>query len=222
LYDSRNNPLQGSVSIIAEDAEKRRTIEKDLDANAPAEIDLGVDAPSGYWKVIASYTNSGGEVVEASAFFVVETSEQVRFELKNSTLTIINTGNTRYTKTIQILIGETVGTKLVDLDVGDRTSFRLIAPSGTYNIRVTDGKTTVAQSGVSLTGQAIGVLDERPLSRTPMTGEIKSESESPYGEAEGSSMWGSKGFAYIFILVVFGAAILLVIERKSRHAALSH
>ncbi len=223
LYDSENNPISDSVKVILEDAEKKRTVEKSVDANAPAEIDLGADAPAGYWKILASYTNANGETVEANSFFVVETSEQVKFELKNSTLTIINVGNTRYTKTIQIVIGDTIGARLVDLDVGERVSFRLIAPSGTYDIKVTDGKTTVNQGGVSLTGKAIGVLDEKPLSRTPMTGEIKSTTESPYGDAEGSSsiFSGSKGFAYIFVLVIFGAAILLVIERKFRKSALS-
>jgi len=138
--------------------------------------------------------------------------------LKNSTLTIINTGNIKYSKAVQVVIGDTISTKQVDLDVGERISFRLIAPEGTYNIKVTDGKVTFTKSDVALTGKVVGVLDNRDTTTSPLTSGVKGE-QSPYEDE--SAQGRNKSFIYIFLLVLVGAAILLTIERRFKKAAFS-
>ncbi|MBS3092159.1 hypothetical protein J4466_01945 [Candidatus Pacearchaeota archaeon] len=207
LLDSQNSPINAEINLIFENAEKTKKIEKTIGSNTLIEIDLGEAIPAGYWSVIASYNG-----MESKAIFNIETSESAFFSLDNDMLTITNNGNSRYTKTIQILIGDTLGTKDVDLNVGEKVSFRLIAPDNIYNIRVTDGKTTLTRGNVPLTGDVIGVLDDRIRSRAPITG-ARIEGDS---EAGALSLVKSNKIVYTFILVVVGAAVLIAIERNYR------
>jgi hypothetical protein len=213
LLDSSDNPLDANVNVMIEDAEKRRQVETSVPSNKVVSADIGATPYAGYWKITASYTSSTGEKTESTALFMVELNELAKFDIKDNVLTVINTGNTRYTKSIQIVIGETIGTKEVDLGVGESVTFRLVAPSGDYNIRVSDGKTTITQGGVALTGNVIGVLDNRELSRSPVTGGINPEGDSGVGNLTKTP---SRSFVYVFLFVIFGAAILLVIERRYR------
>lgn len=217
LLDANDNPLNANVNVVIEDAEKRSQAEASVPSNQVVSADIGATPYAGYWKITASYTSSTGEKTEATALFMVELNELAKFEITNNTLNIINIGNTRYTKTIQIVIGETIGTKDVDLGVGESVSFRLVAPSGDYNVRVSDGKTTIIQGGVALTGNVIGILDNRALSRNPVTTGINPEGDSGYSSLTQAP---NRSFVYVFLFVIFAAAILLVIERRYRRNVL--
>ncbi len=212
LLESNDNPLNVDVHVMIEDAEKRRQVEASVPSNQVVSADIGSTPYAGYWKITSSYTSSTGEKTEATALFMVELNELAKFEIKDNVLTVINTGNTRYTKTIQIVIGETIGTKEVDLGVGESVSFRLVAPSGDYSVRVSDGKTTITQGGVALTGNVIGILDNRELSRSPVTAGVNPEGDSGYNLTKAPN----RSFVYVFLFVIFGAAILLIIERRYR------
>jgi hypothetical protein len=219
LLDSNDNPLDADIHVIIEDAEKRRQVETSVPANKVVSADIGATPYAGYWKITASYTSSTGEKTESTALFMIELNELAKFEIENNVLTVINMGNTPYTKTIQIVIGETIGTKDVDLGVGESVSFRLVAPSGDYNIRVSDGKTTITQGGVALTGNVIGILDNRELSRSPLTAGVNPEGDSGISNITKAP---NRSFVYVFLFVIFGAAILLVIERRYRKAVLTN
>lgn len=221
LLDSANNPINTNVNLVIEDASKEVIIGKTIQTNTLVAVDLGDNAPSGYWKIIAAYNQQNNEPLTSSALFMVELNELARFELKDNIFTIINVGNTRYAKSVQIVIGDTIGTKQLDLDVGESSSFRLIAPEGVYSIKVTDGKTTFTQSGVALTGKVIGILDDKELSRSPLTSTGVTEEESLYGEDKPVSAFKSNSLVYIFLIVLFGAGILLAIENKLRRKALA-
>ena len=116
---------------------------------------------------------------------------------------------------MQIIIGDTVGIKKPDLGIGESAEFRLIAPEGDYNVRITDGTSSLARSGVSLTGEVIGILDERINKRSPITGVGPENLESGgiYTTVK------QNPFVYIFVLAVVGAMILLAIERHYRKKA---
>ncbi len=208
LYDNNNNPINAEVAVILEDAEKIAKIEQTISSNKLVNIDLGEKARHGYWKITAKYND-----LETTSLFSIEMNELAKLNIEGDKLIITNIGNSRYTKTVQIIIGETIGTKKLDLEVGEETSFRLIAPDGTYNVRVTDGKTTITKTNVALTGNVIGILDERLTSGSnPVTGTLKpgETDESFYSSVK------NRNFVYIFILVIIGAGILLAIERRYR------
>ncbi len=209
LYDYENNLVDDEVSVLVEDAEKRVKLEKIVPSNKLVDIDLGENAPNGYWKITAKYQD-----IEATGLFYVETNELARFDLENDMLTVTNVGNTKYSKNIQIIIGDTIGVKKVELDVGEKIKFRLIAPDGTYNVKITDGKTSISKSGVVLTGEVVGILDERLSERNPLTGGI-----NPGGGDSGPFNLRRSSFIYVFFVVVLGGIILLTIEKRVRKKA---
>lgn len=208
LLDKQNNPINADVNVVIEDAEKRTKIEQVVQSNKLADVDLGEGARHGYWKIIAQY-----EDIETTAIFSVEMNEEAKFEIQGDKLTVTNIGNTRYAKTIDIIIGNSLGTKKVDLDLGESITFRLIAPDGTYNIRVTDGKTTITRDNLALTGKVVGILDERlTTGSSPVTGGLRPEDET----SEEFYSLRNKKYIYVFLLVIIGAGILLAIERRYR------
>lgn len=206
VYDANNNPLDTEVQISIEDAEKRRKIEKTIRTNKLEQIDLGESATHGFWAITAKYNN-----IEAKQTFSIEAEELAKFELQGDTLTITNIGNTRYSRTIQIQIGGTSGIKEPKLNVGESVKYRLIAPEGTYNVQITDGKTTLSRSNVILTGNVIGILDEQVSERAGLTGGIKPSDED--SDLSYEYLKRSK-FTYVFILAIFGAMVFLAIERR--------
>lgn len=207
LLDENNNPINDQVEISIEDAEKIVKIKEIVTSNELVEIDMGEGVTHGYWNLIAKYGDQ-----EAKTIFMVEAEELAKFTIDKDILTIKNIGNTEYTRTIQIIIGDTIGSRTPKLDVGEEIQYRLIAPEGDYNIKITDGFTTITKGEVQLTGtgQAIGALDERSSNRAGITGGISPDEESDIALL---SYIKKSSFVYVFILVVFGVAILLAIQR---------
>jgi len=207
LLDSENKPINTNINVIIQDAGEIKKIKKTVESNKLIEVDLGENAIEGYWKIIANYQG-----VKAEEFFSIEEHEEAKFEIQGDKLIITNTGNTIYSETIQIVIGGTVSSKKVTLNIGEKTNFRLIAPDGTYNIRITDGKTSITKNDISLTGQVVGVLDESmQQGGGGITGGIK-----PGEENKDDTFYYLKRskLVYVFILIVVAATILIVIERN--------
>jgi len=214
LFDSNNNLIIDSVDIIIQDATEINKIKKTVTSGDLVEVNLGENEIEGIWKITAGYQ---GTITEE--FFSIEEHEEAKFSIEGDQLTIINTGNTDYSETVQIVIGNTVSSKKISLGIGEKTSFRLIAPDGTYNIKITDGKTIMTEEEISLTGQVVGILDEdMERGRTPLTGGVK-----PGEENKDDTFYYIKRnkFVYVFILVVVGLAILVAFEKnyKKQRAA---
>ena len=199
LFDNDNNPIQSQVEVTFQDAEKINEIQATINSNELASVYLGEKALSGYWRIIASYNDN-----EATRIFSIETQETARFEIQGDKLIITNIGNTDYIRTIQILIGDTIGTKDISLAIGESISFRLIAPDGNYNVRVSDGTTSIVKDNVVLTGGVVGVLDEKLLEPSSITSGVKS----------GGFIQSFKNSAvvYIFLLLVICAFILFTVS----------
>ncbi len=207
IFDSQNNIINGQVKIEIEDPEKGTLIEKTVSSGEAVSITLE-NPRAGYWSISAIY-----QELVIKQFFEVKANEEVKFEINGDEMIIKNIGNKRYSNTIDIVIGESYTQQNVDLDIGEETSFRLVAPDGTYSVKVTDGKTTLSQANVQLTGisgNAIGILD-KSMQKSDMgiTG-------GPRGDQTFYGSLRSKTFVWVFILVIVGAAILVAIERNYR------
>jgi len=205
LLDSQNIPISTDIKLTFENADKTQLLEKTVQTNKIVEVDLG-NVSGGSWNVIATYQN-----IEEEKVFLIQKNEEVKLSLEGDNLIIENIGNTIYEETIDIIIGNTIEPKEVKLNIGEKTNFRLIAPDGTYTIKVSDGKTTLSQGEVKLTGEAIGILDERMQTRALITG-ARSEDAKPgfYNSIK------SNKFIYFFVASVIGAVVLLAIERRYR------
>lgn len=211
LHDENSNLINDNVIIKILDLKENIIQEKTISSNQLAEITLNQNMISGEGKLVAEY--NGATATES--FFITE-NEKIKFEIQNEKLIVTNTGNTKYSKKIFITIGETTGTKTPDLRIGKSISYRLVAPKGNYNIKITDGETTLTRAGISLTGtgNVIGALDENTGQSSGITG------ISP-DDSQGSSLSsiGNSKFTYIFVLVIFGAMILLAVERRYKKKA---
>lgn len=215
LYDSNNNLIDDNVSVILEDIRGTKIKETQITSNNFERIELTKEAVSGEGKITARYKDS-----EATESFFIKEEQLAKFELDGEKLIVTNIGNSIYTKKIYITIGETTGAKTLNLKIGDSVNYRLIAPKGVYNIKVTDGETTLTKSEVQLTGtgNVIGAVDESASQESAITGGISPDEKND--EALLSYIKNSK-FVYAFILVIFGAMILLAIERQYRRKARS-
>ncbi len=210
LLDSNNQPINQPINLRIEDAEKLTPIQKTVNTNEFVELNLGKDASYGYWSISTSYKE-----LQTTTLFIVEVEELAKFSLIDNTLTITNIGNTQYIKTVQIMIGNTIGAKTPKLNIGESTTYKLVAPEGDYNIKITDGKTTLTKSSVQLTGttgKVVGALDASSAGGASITGGIAPDEENELGLV--GYIKDSK-LVYVFILVVFGAMILLAIEKRA-------
>ncbi|PIN91437.1 hypothetical protein COU57_00620 [Candidatus Pacearchaeota archaeon CG10_big_fil_rev_8_21_14_0_10_32_14] len=212
LFDENNNRIDDSVLIIFQDAKKVNKIEKTISSNEFVDIDLGNIVTPGDWIISATYKGS-----KSTGNFVIETNEDATFELVGDKLKISNVGNTRYVQTIKIIIGNTASEKQIDLGVGKSIEFRLIAPSGVYNIQIqADGKSMISRSNVALTGNAIGIIDESASKTSGITGGLKPNDEDNFSSLKNNM------FVYVFIIAILGAMILLGIERRYRKKLTGH
>lgn len=211
--DDQGKQINGEAAITIEDKERKAVVEKTIKLQDLISIDLGSQASSGQGIITATYQG-----IEAIEFFEIGQAELVKFELNSNTLKVTNIGNTLYTRTIKITIGATTGTKQPSLEVGQSTTYRLVAPEGVYDIKISDGKNTLSRSSVKLsgTGQAIGAIDDTASKRAGLTGGV-----SP-NEKQDEALLGyikNNTFIYVFIAVIFGATILIAIERRYKKKA---
>lgn len=206
LYDDSGAPIDGAIDITIQDSEKRIT-QTTVQSKEVASVTLRETASSGQGIITAQ---AQGE--RAIAFFEVGREELAQFELDGDRLIVKNIGNTPYTRTISITIGDTTGTQTPNIDIGEEASYRLIAPQGAYNIRVTDGKTSLIRGGIQLTGtgNVIGAIDNAASQASGITGGVSPEE----GDIALLSYLKQNKFVYVFVAVIFGAMILIAIERN--------
>ncbi len=205
LYDLNNNPIEGEISIILEDLKEDLIKETTIYSKDFEEIELPKNIISGEGKIIAKYLDS-----EKTESFFISEYILAKFEIQDEKLIITNIGNAKYENTVYITIGDTTGTKTPKINIGESIEYRLVAPEGVYNLKITDGETTLTQGEVQLTGtgKVIGAIDES-ASQSGITGGIREDVD----EGAFTSLKKS-AFVYVFVLVVFGATILLAIEKR--------
>jgi hypothetical protein len=176
LYDLNNNLINDEVSIIFEDIKRTKVKEATILSNKFEKIELTNEAISGEGKIIARYKDS--EITES--FFMKE-NELAKFEITDEILKITNIGNTKYRREVYITIGKTTGVKNPEIDIGKFATYRLVAPEGIYNIKISDGVSQSLEIGeirLTGTGKAIGALDEQVSKRSPLTGGISPDENS--------------------------------------------
>lgn len=204
LFDNVNNQIKEEVKVRFIDATEIQEKEAIVLTNIEQEIDLGENANFGYWKIIVLYNGK-----EITRIFSIESNEEIKFELINNELKIINIGNVFYSRTVQIVIGDFVESKEVKLGIGQSTTLKLVAPDRTYNIEITDGRNTIRKEDVYLTGKAVAIFSEEEQGSTLITGvENPEETTQSLKEAIKQSK-----LALTFIFAVFALFILIVLQR---------
>lgn len=210
IYDANNNPVQDNVLLVLKDIKEEIIKETTIKSNNFEQIRLPESILAGEGEIIATYQDI--EIIEK---FTISKNKLIDIKIEGEKLILTNIGNTVYNEGIYITIGDTTGTKTPKLNIGGSISYRLVAPEGVYNIKITDEnrKTLFTKGEVSLsgTGKVIGALDE-PSSRSPVTGGVRPEDS----EENILSYFQDSKFVYVFVFVVLGAMILLAVERRYR------
>lgn len=154
LYDNYNNIIDGNVDYLIEDY--YTDVMKQGNANSGEDIvyELPANPVQGPWKITAKYNE-----IEANELFQVGKLEKADIKLVGDNLVIENIGNSVYDRNILISIGESKESARVYLEVGGIKKIKLTAPPGEYIIKINDGtnENTLTFSGVSLTGNAVGI-----------------------------------------------------------------
>ncbi len=153
IYDQAGDQIEGNVGIKAYDVDGRIIMQKVISSGQEEFISLNANATPGYWKIEA-----GAFGLKSTRTFNVEELEKVEFNVVNDTLVIVNKGNVVYKRPVQVTIGDEIIINNVELDVGESKWYKLTAPDGDYNIKISDGRET-NEAMVPLTGSAIRVKD---------------------------------------------------------------
>lgn len=203
--------IQDSVPIKIENSFNEIIQEETIQSKEIAEITLSSDALENNARIIASYKG-----VEDSEDIVIMGNKLLDIRIVDEKLVVTNTGNTVYDKTINIKIGDSISSKNPKLSIGESISYRLIAPEGEYQIIVTDEERNVlfkkGEVRLTGTGNVVGALDDQ-TTRSPVTGGVSPDEEDDLALLDYVK---NNKFTYVFILTIFGAMILIAIERKFR------
>jgi len=189
LYDQANKKIDADTSVDVTDSYNSVVWERITRTSELVVIPLDKNTSSGYWSVEAKYEN-----LSVKRLFYVGENQEADFRIINDTLIVSNMGNTPYRKAIQISIGDNVEIKQMDLDIGESVRYRLLAPDGLYKVSVSDGTKEINIGDVSLTGNVIGVMDVR----------------------RNVGLINQYPIVWLFLIVVFGLAIFLFVQRTSR------
>jgi len=167
LYEG-SEKLQGQVAYGIYDTYEELVTEGVVESGREINFVPNKNSLEGYWTVIAEY-----QELNANRLFKVDVLEEADFILEGDNLIIRNIGNTEYDKQVLITIGENEEVIEVLLGIGQEKKLKLVAPDGVYDVQVSDGseENTIQRSGVSLTGNVIGiedVVDKSFLARYPL------------------------------------------------------
>lgn len=181
LTDQSGTTMSSEISVIITDESKERVFEKIAKSEETVEFKVPTNLTSGYYEV-----NVYSRDLSSSKKFYLNEKAIASFELTNDTLRVTNIGNIRYKKDIQIEMNGKPFIKKMDLDLGESQTFKLTG-NGQFDVKISDGETEITQSGISLTGYAVGVKD------------VKS-----------SGLALKTPIVWIFFIVVLGAGVLFL------------
>jgi hypothetical protein len=195
------------VVVSMWDALENKEINRTIPSNQEIKIKVENDFPSGIWVIRASYLDA-----EIKRNFVIGENFEVEFSIEGDELTIKNIGNVRYTKAVQIKIGDKTNTYVQNIGVGEEKILKLVSPEGIYNIEINDGKTTLKRGNVQLygTGNVVGAVRKDLVGYTGFAGVGKLDSS----EDERFFSLNKLPLALIFIGVVGILVVLAIIERR--------
>jgi len=155
LDDQAGQEANADVSIEILRPDETIAEERIIKSGETIKVNLVSSSQPGYWQIKARLND-----IETTKEFLVEEFKDVSFTLENQTLAVKNTGNIPYNGPVDIAIGKVNDVKeLQDLAVGDSKKFKLLAPDGEYDIKVSKGSERQEVGRTYLTGNAISIED---------------------------------------------------------------
>lgn len=154
LYDQTGEKISNRTSFITIKNQDDKILEqKEVKTNEYIEYPVPYDQPPTNWNVVAVSSKLNAE----SNIKILE-KEAVDIQIMNKTISIENTGNVPYNKTVLVKVGEEPLNIPVYLEVGEEKKYTLSAPDGEYTVEVNLGNESISDS-VLLTGKSISVKE---------------------------------------------------------------
>jgi len=194
------------VTYTLTDTLNKKEVTGTTTSNQETSVTIGNDFVGGIWTITANYSD-----IQVKRTFLVGENPEIEFIIEGDELIIRNTGNVRYTKTIQIKIGKEINTYAQNIKAGEEKILKLISINGQYDIEVTDGQTTIKRENVQLfgTGNVVGAVDKNLVGYTGFAG------ADEIAKAEDREISLSKlPLSLIFIALIGILTALAFVERK--------
>ena len=189
LHDQTGEKIASKTFISIKNGKNKILEQVEVNTDEVYEFPISYKELPSTWKVVAVSNK-----LESEAVFTITEKEAISIEIINKTVIITNMGNVVYNKTAFVKIGEEPINIDVYLKVGESQKYLLTAPDGSYNIEIVSGEERAGVQGVTLTGNAVDIKKS--------SGSTGSLINSP--------------FVWIFILVIFGLAVLIYIKGRNK------
>jgi len=152
LYDDNKNRMDGQLEYIVQNFHVDIVHEGSVNSGDNINFKLPKNPYQGPWKITARSKDT-----ETNELFNVGDIKRADIKLEGDNLIIENTGNVVYDKKILIKIGNDDQTADIILNVRQTKIIKLTAPAGEYTVEVDDGEKQITKTGVSLTGNVVGI-----------------------------------------------------------------
>ncbi len=185
LKDQSDENVAENVKVSFYKPDGALLVSKLVKSGEANNITLEGSSTPGYWRISSTINN-----LQANRSFYVEEFESISFRLTNGTLSVTNTGNVPYKKSLEVLIGDTPKVQEVDIGVGETRRYVLSAPDGEYEIGVDSGNGREVVGTSFLTGNAVRI------------------------DSEGSGLFGKS--SWLIWMVLIGACALIAIQQYGK------
>jgi hypothetical protein len=186
LHDQTGEKIESTTFLTIKDSKNKILEQTDVATDEFIEFKVAYNEPPSFWKVVAV----SNKLTSESTFEILE-KEDVKIDIVNKTVTITNTGNVVYNKTVLIKIEDRSLNIDVYLEVDKSQKYLLTAPDGNYRVEVIADEKSELEESLALTGKTIDVK------KAP--GRVGSLVKYP--------------FAWIFIILLLGFIAFIVFKR---------
>ena len=171
LLDQANDKIYDDVTFFIYSPDGKEAFTQLSLADREVEYKLPKTAMYGNWKIKAKT-----KALEAFETVYVQKYTSADVEITNGILYVTNTGNVPYSKEMEITFeqdGKTV-TRIenISLNVGEKISYVLNAPDGSYNIGVETADAREVFENIPLTGKVIDINELSKVKREQLIGDI--------------------------------------------------
>ena len=168
LYDESKNKIDGQINYLIRNYYSEVIEEGVIESGESRNFKLPENPGPGPWELSANFDS-----IKAKELFNLGEYSKLDIKLEGDNLIVKNIGNRDYDGNILIYIGDSDQTASMYLAIGQTKRIRLTAPNGEYDVRVDTGEEDLVFSGISLTGNVIGlerVFNDNFWKKYPMIG----------------------------------------------------
>lgn len=158
IYDQTEEEMHDDAAITIATPEGSIIYKKLVKSDETQAFVFPANATPGSWIITVKYA-----ALTKERTVVIQPFVDASFALFEDILTVTNTGNAPYQKTVEISIGDAREIRNFDLAVGESQRLKLLAPEGNYSININEGDSSQEIGKAFLTGRAIEILDAEGL-----------------------------------------------------------